>query len=133
MALSIQEQLSILKGDIQPPSSKLLEVVHQVAVNCALDFYEDYKTFDEQANANAKSYVTKMLRIGNLVLTNQKGIIENLKRVIITIYGRTGDYNVVENATNAQWANFLQSTMIEAFERLVSITRTEKTAYDDLP
>lgn len=133
MALTIQEQLQILKGDIQPPSNLFIDVVHQVAHQEALDFYNNYKTFDKLANQNAWQYVVKILQVADFVFQNNINVIKSLERLIISIYSPTGNFPTVQSASDSQWAGFAESHMIEAFEILGSVSRDEKTEYDGLP
>lgn len=130
MALTLIEQIKILRGVASPQEVSLSQLVEQSAVVKMLDFRENY--VDPTGNALAESYVNKMLSLYNGVYNISTNLVSALSKIIIAIYAPTGDYVTVEAAPDNAWATFIDNNMIEALEQISGITREEVTAYNAL-
>ena len=132
MPLNFTEQLAILQNDVSPTSDTLRELVQQIAIAEARNFRDTYKNFDEEGNPLALAYVNKITKAVAQSYGLSTGAIESITAILIAIYSINGDYATVQAATDVQWAGFLQTNMMEAFEEFTRVTRAEKDAYTNV-
>jgi hypothetical protein len=131
MALSALDQLRITKGEINPSAVSLDELVHQAAAIFAVDFQTNYNIL--ATDEPALSYVNKLINAGQKVLKPSGNEIPNLSRVLIVILGTMSvTITQVQNATDVQWATFIQDNIQEALEILANVKQDEKIAYNAL-
>ena len=129
MALTIIQELEIIRGELTPTSTDLTSLVHQSAFGYAKTFYDNLK--DTTDNDEATSYVNKVVAVSMSVLRNDREIIQVLKRMIISIIGdSTFTYAQVSGADDDGWGSFVESQIAQAFEYIGDVRSDEKTAYD---
>ena len=138
MALTATEQLKLVSGEVKPPQTDLLTLVHQTAFIFAKSFYDTYKEFQTDNGANppiginslASSYLNKMLGTCRSILRNDINTIQRINRMIIVIIGASvPDLATVENATQEQWESFVLDKMDESLEYVSDVMRNEKAEY----
>ena len=150
MPISALEQLEIIKGTISPPSSSLPQLIRAMSGNHALSFTQNVKDFpttqttvetidgvdtdvESAINTDASSYKRKVLDLCNRVLNDERGIINKIISINISIISDgVNDIDVVKNATDAQWENFLNPYVFEAIEVLARVSASEKAEYDSI-
>ena len=138
MALSITEQLQIMKGEVKPGDFSLYAFVNQIGMDAAIDYYQDAKsqaTIDAIADAtdkqNATSYRTKLFAIADKILKQDEATLKSLCRIIISIAGETLDYTNVQAAQPAGWEAFIKgANFTAACEYLAGVKTEEKNAYN---
>lgn len=138
MALSITEQLQIMKGEVKPGEFSLYAFVNQIGMDAAIDFYQNAKTeatleviADATDKANAKSYKNKLFQIADKILKQDEATIKSLCRIIISIAGDSLDYANVQTAQPAGWEAFIKgANFTTAAEYLAGVRKEEKTAYN---
>jgi len=140
--INLHDQLRIIKGEVKPPSDTLLTLVHQAAAQYANTFMATYKLFntDDGAdppvaiNVNATDYLNKMINICGRIFRADSTAVQQLMRILVVLMAENiNNIGLVENATDAQWESFLVAYMNQAFELGASVTRKEKTEYNNLP
>lgn len=130
MALTIDQQLQILKGDIKPPGNLLIDVVNQIALNHAVFVYDNPK--DTSGNDDATSYQDKVYSLADQILKGNKDRIRNIYRIIISIIGDTFTFAQVQNANDNDWETQLNTIIIRSFEFLAEIKNIERTEYNSI-
>lgn len=144
MALTVAEQLSIVKGDgfVFPGNNSLTEVVNQTAIQKSIEFIDGYKVFatDDGAtppvsiNLGAQAYIQKMLRVAQALYRNEVRVVTKLTEMMVAVIGKSAiDYVQVQGASEAQWLTFLDNNMIEVLEFAAGVTKAEQAEYDALP
>lgn len=138
MALTITEQMNLIKGTVKPPSNDLIDLVHQSAMKYGYDFFAAYKVFaivntatpPVTVNQDATNYINKILSIANQVFNADQRTVGSLKRIIVTILGASGVTNAqVIAASDATWESTIATNMPRAFELLAGITKAELANY----
>jgi len=138
MALTATEQLKIMSGEVKPPETDLLTLVHQTAFIFAKSFYDTYKEFPLNdsgeppfpINGFANMYLNKMLGVCVDILSNNIKTIERINRMVVVILGSVApDIGIVENATQIQWESFVLDQMDDALEYISDVRRNEKAEY----
>jgi hypothetical protein len=144
MALTVAEQLAIVKGDgfTFPGNNSLREVINQTAIQKSIEFLDGYKTFattdggdpPQTINAGAAGYVAKMLRVSQALYRNEVRVINKLTEMMIAVLGKSNITAAqADGATEAQWLVFLADNMIEVLEFASGVTKEEKAEYEALP
>src|SRR3990170_4269240 len=95
MALTITEQMNMIKGTAKPPSNDLGDLIHQSAMRYSYDFFSNYKVFatldnatpPNQINVGADNYVRKIMGVCSSVFRADQSVVNSLKRIIVTIIG----------------------------------------------
>jgi hypothetical protein len=133
MALTVLEELQVLKGEVSP-SVILLDLIHQVAVSEGITFHTTYKSFDGTVEVEAQLYLTKVLSVIGRVYAIESNTVQSLQKLIVSLIGDSGStFTQVQNATDAQWETFIKTNMLRTFELLGRVLKSEKTAYEALP
>lgn len=143
MALTILEQLEITKGNVAPENYSLSEIVHQSARDFGVTFTENYNSLALNGsivngefvydNPDAAAYVNKMLNASQRAFRPRNNEIVDLQNVLITILGDMAvTFAQVQNATDEQWATFVQGNVQKALEIITGVRQAEKTAYEAL-
>lgn len=142
MALTKVEELSILAGDIKPPTVALNELVRQIAVATAITFMSNHKIFDVldksdplkpiSINAKAAAYRDKLITVSSAAL-NIRSSISGLDKIIVSIMGASVTSAQLSGASDDQWETFIENEMFIAFELAGAVRRQEKIDYDVLP
>lgn len=141
MALTFRDQIKIIEGEPFPDLEKFISIG---AVTYANQFLTNHKVFDSsvdqqtgiQANAEAASYLSKMLGFANAILNyerdNKKFILDSIKRnfvVIMAIERPNVDYSQVTGKPDYVWESFITDQMPTIFERMSGITLKEIQSY----
>jgi hypothetical protein len=132
MALTITEQLAIIKGVVSPSANTITELVEQVAVFQAKEFKDNQKIFDGGTYPDAQKYLDKITTAVSRAFLSGSQSIESMVKLVIAIYGQTGNYATVESATDTQWESFISNNILEVFEDLTGVTAAEKAEYDGI-
>ncbi len=142
MALTVLEEMQILKGTVGP-SVSLLDLIHQSAVGEGVDFHINYKVFDTieivegeevPINVEANSYLNKILSVIDRVYRIDNRTVNSLVKLEVSLIGdSTVTWQQVQEATDEQWETFIVDNMLRTFELLGRVLKSEKTAYDALP
>lgn len=135
MALTIQEQLSILNGNVKPDqadaSFNLQSIVQQIAFNQAQEFYKNAENPNQQSAGEAFDYVSKMYGVcDNVINSSRPQIFNTFAKILIAIYADTGVIATVQSTDTDGWVNFLTNTMEATFELYAGVKTYEKAAYD---
>lgn len=129
MAITIIEQLNILKGTIGPSNVTFEELVRQAAIDEATSMFNTLKTIDP-VNLSAFGYREKIEAVlVQIIQTTRAGLTTNLARTLVALY--TGVYATVETATDLQWETFVVSNILEAIEIIAGIHAQEKIDYNN--
>lgn len=133
MPLTTTEQVSILNGTEKPPSGYgLRALVKQTAVEHSNSILTSYKLFDAVANPLAKTYLEKLLNVVDEVSGLRESTFAALEATLVSLYAVGGTITAVQNATDAQWEEFLSDNIARAFEVASDVRQNEKSAYDAL-
>ena len=128
MAITIIEQLNILKGNISPVNVTFEELVKQAATDEATSMFNTLKIVDP-ASLSAFGYREKIeAALVQIIQTTRTDLITNLSKTLVSLY--TGTYATVETATDVQWETFVVSNILEAIEIVAGIHSQEKIDYD---
>lgn len=133
MALTIIEQLELVRGEVKPPSANITidALVHQSAYSKSKALYDNPK--DTTGNAEATAYLTKLYSVANRVISNDREVIKALTRMVITIIGNSEfTYAQVSSANDNDWASFILDQTDEAMEYVANIKKSEKEAYNEI-
>lgn len=132
MALTISQELSIIKGDIKPPFNDLNSLVYQAAIGEAVKFFSAYKDFDGEANPDAAKYLSKVQAVGRELLRKNQETMSATLRVLVSILGDKVNIAQVQSATDAQWESVIASNITAVFEIVGRCTKEEIAAYNAL-
>lgn len=130
MALTVTQQLSIINGDVTPPSTSLEDLIKQSAVVAAISFRNNLK--DTTDNAPATSYLTKMNSVISGLYNSSLVLINKMKYILVAIYAPNGDFATVQAASQTAWETFIANNVLSSLEELALVTSAEKTAYDNI-
>lgn len=138
MALTITEQLDILKGTVVPADAasdfNLEALVRQVSINEAQEFYETAKRPDNETQVDAFNYEQALYTVSDLTLTTTKSLVFlSLSRIIIAVYADTGQLSTVVAADTDAWVSFIENNIRRAFELYSGVKSYQKEAYEALP
>ncbi len=143
MALTVLEELQILKGTVGPEGVILLDLIHQGAVGEGINFHINYKVFDTveivdeievSINVEANNYLTKILSVIDRVYRIDNSTVNSLVKLEVSLIGDSSvTWQQVQDATDEQWETFIVDNMLRTFELLGKVLKVEKTAYDELP
>lgn len=133
MALTIIEEIKIIKGRINPEVITLEELIEQSSMGMSADMYATIKVVDNTTHPLAEKYKNKILILMAGVLANNSMYTSQLKRIIVSKLASTSvTASQLISATDDQWVNFVENNMLEAFEILANILPEEKTEYDSI-
>ena len=148
MALTYIERQQVQDGEVHPATLSLTNLISLIAVDFAIDFRTNYKTFDGSSFPDAQIYLDTMLGLCRQVLNydreRNQGILNSFIRDFITILGRTAyTYSQLQTATDQQWENFIKTGnpasstgyagVLLLFETVAGVTKAAKTEYDAQP
>ena len=128
------EQLQIRLGTgITSLSYPLDQVIHQIALNAAMNFQRNEKPVDEMSQIQEGRYVEKIRRTIERIYASNINTIQELKLLMITALAlSTYDYSTISGATSPQALGFFEAEMFTIIENMSMINNDEKTAYDAL-
>lgn len=133
MALTIIEEIKIIKGRINPEVITLEELIEQSSMGRSADMYATIKLVDKETQPLAQKYKDKILVLMAGVLANNSMYTTQLKRIIVSKLASTSvTASQLITSTDEQWVNFVENNMLEAFEILANILPEEKTEYDSI-
>ncbi len=132
MALTIIEQIKILKGEVSPTEVTLARLVEQPAITEVTTLLPTIKDFDATVLTDASRYRAKVREQMENIIGRPDGDSEVLSKALIAIYSVGGDYSTVESATDAQWEGFIVANIMEAIETVAGVFAHEKTEYDGI-
>ena len=147
MALSLEEQLLVQRGELKPTAveDSLIELVHASAINYARDFSTTYKQFDtvdgegNPQNQKANSYLTKMLSASQRAITSDSAGRQALMVVMSSLIANVTELNgqpidvtpeLIQGASAQAWESFINSRIQIAFELFANVRIDEKAEYD---
>lgn len=146
MALSLEEQLLVQRGELKPNDvdDQLIELVHASAINFAINFNVSYKQFDtvddqgEPTNQAAKRYLDKMLSVCQKAIRDDSDARQSLMIVMASIISNVEELGgnpidvtpgLIEAATSEQWEAFINMSIQQAFELFANVRIDEKAEY----
>lgn len=142
MALTLTEQQDLLSGIYKPPSITLNQMLNLAVMNYALNFRENYTVFatvdgnGDPINTDAQSYLSRMLRVCNRVVRQdtRQQVVSSFEQVMVSEIATTAAVTttLLQNATDANWEQFVNTNILSAFEIVGGVLKAEKTAYDAL-
>ena len=131
MALSIIEEIQIIKGSYSPKLATLSEIVEQSATGQIDDFYTNVKEIDEASAPLAAMYKTKMLGFISVVANQTSNYTMKIIRIVISNLAATAvTIADVNSATDDQWVDFVEAEMMHSLEILAGVLPEEKAQYD---
>lgn len=133
MALTLIEEIKIIKGRINPEVVSLNEIINQAAMGAAADIYPTLKVVDESTQPLAFSYKLKIISLIANILNSNDMYTEKIKRIIVSKLATTAVTGAqLIAATDSQWVTFFNDNMFYAIELLANILPEEKVDYDSI-
>ena len=133
MALTAVEQLQLRDTGIASLTYPMEDVIHQVALNSALNFQRNEKAVDEMTQPLAGSYVQKMRGTIGLVYKGEPDTIRGLEWLMVSALALTTyTYVQIAGATEEGALGFFNDEIFEILENISLINNDEKAAYDAL-
>lgn len=131
MALSIIEEIQIIRGAYGPKAATLKEIVEQAATGEIDDFYSTVKQVDASYYPLAAMYKTKMLGFIGVVASNTTQYTDKIIRIIVSNMAQLVGITIaqVNDATDAQWVGFVENEMLHSLEVMAGVLPEEKAEY----
>jgi hypothetical protein len=130
MPLSLSDQARIIAGNQELPDTTVsfLELVKTQSYTESVNFQINQK--DTIGDAEATSYLNKMLLVINETIINNNQVIAQLVSTLVVL-GAPNATNLP--STQNGYETFVMDNTFTAMETLGKVTEEEKTAYDALP
>lgn len=131
MALTVLQQLSILKGEIRPDSGTLREFIEQISINEVSSFYLTLKNIDADISMDGYKYIDKISRVFTKIIYEPTKTSELLSKIMISLIASTYTLSQVEAASDIQWETFLKENMLKCIEILAGVYPHEILEYNN--
>lgn len=144
MALSIAQQISLIKGTVSPEAGSLKDFIHQIAVGVvtgmaeseivftvgetiSLDGYSGGRDLDK-----AYAYQEKMKSFSQRVVSGADSTLLQMQKVVVSYMAEEGDYDALQSASDEVWAGLISAQIVKTFELLAVTSSDEATEYKAL-